>query len=252
MSTPTLFSLQGYLRIAEILPNGTIGKLRWLGNVPEAQLQLNTEAEDVTESFSGQRLQIGRLSTGTTAAFNYQMDYWSAANLALAVNANETAIAASTVTGETFPTGLVAGDLVRLDHPFVSSLIITDSAGTPATVPPANYRIEGHSESVVNIVTPGAFVQPFRAAYAYAAATNLALFSKIGSAVYLQFDGVNTVTNDPVFLEMWKVRHDPIKELALINKGQGNMPMTSAVLYDQTRALDPLLGGFGRMLQKAA
>ena len=252
MSNPTLFSLQGYLRIGDILPNGSIGKLRWLGNVPEAQLQLNTEATDKTEDFSGQRLQIGRLGTGTTAAFNYTLDYWSAANLALAFNANESAIAASTVTGETFPTGLVAGDLVRLDHPFASSLVITDSAGAPVTVPPANYRIEGHSESVVNIVTPGAFLQPFRAAYAYAAASNLVLFSRIGRAVYLQFDGVNTETDEPVLLEMWKVRHDPIKELALINKEYGNMPMTSAVLYDQTRALDPLLGGFARMLQKAA
>ena len=251
MSTPTLFSLQGYLRIGDILPNGTIGKLRWLGNVPEAQLQLNTEATDKTEDFSGNRLQIGRLGTGTTAAFNYTLDYWSAPNLALAFNANQAAIAASTATGETFPAALLAGDLVRLDHPFVSNLVITDSAATPAIVPPANYRLEGHSASVVNIVAPGAFVQPFRAAYAYAAATNLALFSKIGSAVYLQFDGVNTETDEAVLLELWKIRHDPIKELSLINKEYGNMQMTSAVLYDQTRALDPLLGGFGRMLQKA-
>ncbi len=253
MSEPTLFSLQGYLSVATLLPNGTIGKLRWLGNVPEATLALGTESTDKNESFSGKRLQIGRLQTGITAAFNYTMDYWSSANLALAFNAEETAIAASTVTGEEFPADLAAGDRVRLDHPFVSSLVITDSATpTPATVAGANYRVVGHSDSVVEIITPGAFTQPFKAAYAYEAATNLVLFSKIGAAVYLQFDGINTETNEPLLIDLWKVRHNPVSELGLINTEYGNLPMTSAVLFDAARSLDASLGGFGRMLQKAA
>ena len=95
-------------------------------------------------------------------------------------------------------------------------------------------------------------MQPFKAAYSYAAVDNLVLFSKIGKAVYMQFNGVNTETGDPVLLDLWRVRHDPIKELALINKEYGNLPMTSAVLYDRTRAIDPVLGGFGRLQQKSA
>lgn len=253
MSQPTLFSLQGFLRVAPIAPNGTIGKLRWLGNVPEATLALGTETTDKNESFSGKRLQIGRLETGTTAGFNYTMDYWSSANLALAFNAEESVIAASTVTGETFPSALAAGDQVRLDHPFVSSLVITDSATpTPATVPGTHYRLVGHSENVVEILNAGSYLQPFRAAYAYAAANNLVLFSRIGSNVYLQFDGINTETGESVLIELWKVRHDPVSEMALINTEYGSLSMTSAVLFDSTRAQDPVLGGFGRMLQRAA
>ena len=253
MSQPTLFSLQGYLRIAALLPDGSIGKLRWLGNVPEATLALGTESTDKNESFTGKRLQIGRLQTAVTAAFNYTLDYWSTANLALAFNSEETSIASSTVTGETFPTGLAIGDQVRLDHPFVSSLVISDSATpTPATVTSGNYNLVGHSDSVVEIAGLGSYVQPFTAAYSYAAATNLVLFSKIGLAVYLQFDGINTETNEPVLIDLWKVRHDPVSELGLINTEYGNLAMTSAVLFDQSRALDASLGGFGRMLQKAA
>lgn len=252
MSQGTLFSLQGYLRVGELLSNGQIGKLRWVGNVPEATLALNTEATDKTDSFSGNRLQLGRLQTGTTAAFNYTMDYWSSANLALAFNASEASIVSGTVTGEQFPAGLAAGDQVRLDHPFVSSLVVTDSATpTPATVSSGNYRIVGHSDSVVEIVTPGSYVQPFRAAYSYAAASNIVLFSRIGVPVYLQFDGINTETGEPVVIDMWRVRHNPVSELGLINAEYGNLPMTAAVLYDATRALDPTLGGFGRMLQRS-
>ena len=250
----TLFSLQGYLRTAPILADGSIGALRWLGNVPEATLALENQATDKNESFSGQRLQIGRLDTGKTASFNYTMDYWSPANLALAFNATEQDIATGSVTGEAFPDDLVAGDLVRLAHPFASALAITDSAGTPATVPAVNAALDStsHSQNVVSIIDPGAFVQPFKAAYTYAAAKNLVLFTKIGAAVYLQFDGINTETGDPVVLELWKVRHNPIASLALINEAYGNLPMTSAVLFDQTKMADTLLGGFGRMLMKAA
>lgn len=253
MSQPTLFSLQGYLRIGELLPDGSIGKLRWLGNVPEATLALGTESTDKNESFTGKRLQIGRLQTSTTAALNYTMDYWSAANLALAFNSEETDIAASTVTGETFPTALAIGDQVRLDHPFVSSLVISDSTTpTPLVVAGSNYNLVGHSDSVVEIAGLGSYVQPLKAAYSYAAATNLVLFSKIGRNVYLQFDAVNTVTGDPVLIDLWKVRHDPVSELGLINTEYGALAMTSAVLFDTARSLDASLGGFGRMLQKAA
>ncbi len=252
MSQPSLFSLQGYLNIGELLPNGSIGKLRWLGNVPEATLQLGVESEDKKEDFSGNRNLLDRLQTGTTSILNYTLDYWSSANMALAFNSVAAAIAASTVSGEAFPAALVAGDLVRLDNPFASSLVITDSAGTPATVPDTKYRMRGHSGNTVEILDPTGFTQPFAAAYSYEAATNLVLFSQLGTPAFLQFDGINTRTGEPVLFEFWKARHDPIKELGLINKQYGNLPMSAALLYDERRAADPLFGGIGRALQKAA
>lgn len=248
----SLFSLQGYFNIAPILAGGAIGPLRWLGNVPEATLALGAESVDKIESYSGKRLQMGRLTTGVTAALNVTLDEWSAANLALAYQATVADIAASSVTGEDFPPGLLAGDLVRLDHPFASSLVITDSATpTPATVPGTNYSLEGHGKNRVRILDPGAFVQPFNAAYSYEAAKNVVLFSQIGVPVYLQFDGINTETNEPVLMEFWRTRFDPVSEVGLINAEYGNLPLAGAVLYDQTKEADPLLGGFGRMLQKA-
>lgn len=247
-----LFSLQGYLRVGTRLPNGAIGALRWVGNVPEATLALSTEATDKTESFSGQRLQIGRLTTATTAALNYTLDYWSAANLALAFNANVAQIAASTVTSEVFPADLENGDLVRLAHPFASSLAITDSTGSPITVAPADYALEGHGANIVRLINKGTYVQPLKAAYSYAAARNIVMFSKPGEETFLQFDGINTETGDPIIVDLWRVRHDPVSELGLINAEYGNLPLTAAVLYDSTRAADAALGGFGRMLEKAA
>lgn len=248
----SLFSLQGYIRVGTRDANGAIGKMRWVGNVPEATLQLNTTNVDKNESYSGQRLQIGRLPTGTTATLNYTMDEWSTANLALCFNASVADIAASTVTGEIFPTGLVAEDLVRLEHPFASSLALTDSAGTPATVDTDKYALEGHGDNIVRIIDPASYTQPFKAAYSYAAVQNMVLFANLGQEVFLQFDGVNTETDEPVVMDLWRVRHDPIQQLGLINQEYGNLPITASVLYDRTRSLDATLGGFGRMLTKAA
>lgn len=247
----SLFSLQGYVNIAPILAGGAIGPLRWLGNVPEATLNLGADSVDKTESYSGKRLQLGRLTTGVTASLNLTLDEWSSANLALAFQASVANIAAAAATGEEFPDDLVAGDLVRLDHPFASALVITDSAGVPVTVPLANYALEGHGKNRVRILDPGVFTQPFNAAYSYEAAKNVALFSQLGVPVYLQFDAINTETNEPVLLELWRTRFDPVSELGLINAEYGNLPLAGAVLYDQTKEADPLLGGFGRMLQKA-
>ena len=249
----SLFSLQGYVRVGSIGANGKPGKLRWLGNVPEASLALSTSNSDKNESFSGKRLQLGRLATGTTAQFNMTMDEWSAENLALAFQASVADIAASTVTGEAFPTGLVVGDQVRLDHAFASSLVLTDSAsGSPATVDPSHYALVGHSGAVVEIRNLASYVQPFKAAYSHAAVQNLALFSAPSREVYLQFDGINTETNEPVLLDLWRVRFDPVSNLPLINAEYGNLPMAASVLYDPTKALDAALSGFGRLQLKKA
>lgn len=246
----SLFSLQGYIRIGERDANGNIGKMRWVGNVPEATLQLNTTSVDKNESYSGQRLQMGRLTTAITAALNYTMDEWSAANLALAFNATVNDIAASTVSAEAFPAALVAEDLVRLAHPFASNLAITDSAATPVAVDASHYALEGHGKNIVRIINPASYTQPFKAAYSYAAAQNVVLFSQPGGEVFLQFDGINTETGEAVVMDLWRVRHDPVQQLGLINAEYGNLPMTAAVLYDRTRAQDAALGGFGRLLSK--
>lgn len=252
MNENVLFSLQGYFRTGKLLPDGSIGALRWVGNVPEATLQLAVETASKNESFSGQRQQIGELDTSTTGTLNMTLDYWSSANLAEAFRATIQDITAGSVTGETFPTGLVAGDLVRLDHPFASSLVLTDSATTPVTVDTDDYALDGHSGGVVRIIDPTGYTQPFEAAYSYAAAKNVVLFSKPSEHVFLQFDGINTETGEPVLIDLWKIKFRPVQSLGLINAEYGNLPLVAAVLFDPTRALDPALGGFGRMLQKAA
>lgn len=247
----SLFSLQGYFRVAD-LTNGVIGKLRDLGYTSESTLTLNTEEVNKNESQSGKRLLVGQMTTGISAALSLSLDTWSSANLALCYEATEADIASTTISGETFPAGLAAGELVRLANPFVTGLSITDSAATPATVNAAHYRIVGHSSNVVEMLNPTGYTQPFRAAYTRQAAKNLVLFSAPSREVYLQFDGINTETSQPLLFEFWRLKFKPIAQQQLLNTEYGSLALGTSILYDATRAPDPLLGGMGRMMLKAA
>jgi hypothetical protein len=248
----SLFSLQGYIRIGERLVNGRPGKLFWAGNVPEATISIAEETTDTTESFSGNRLSYGRLSTAKTGTFNLTLDEWSLKNLALGLYSAPLPVVTGSASAEAFPSGLVAGDQVRLAHPYASSLVITDSAGTPATVAAEHYRLIGHNQSIVEILNVASYMQPFNAAYTYAAYDSLEVFTQAAPERYVVFDGVNTETGDGVLVDLYRVRFSPIQNLGLIHSEYGNLPMTGAVLFDGVNVDSNGKGGFFKIRQKTA
>lgn len=248
----SLFSFQGKVWAGERSTAGKLLKPDWAGNVPTMTLQLATESTNKTESFSGNRLQYGRLQRGKTATLNITFDEWLPQNIALAIWASKLAVTGSTVTGETFPAGLVANDYIKLDHPFISSLVITDSAGTPATLPAGNYRVESPNSGLIQLLNPGSLVQPFKAAYTYASRTSFTMFTASPPERYILLDGINTETNEPVIVTLYRCKFDPVSELAFINDEYGNFSLSGSVLYDVVNAANSNLGGFGRIDQKAA
>ena len=66
----SLFSFQGKIWLAERSAVGMPLAFTWLGNAPQLQLQINTTNTDKTDSFSGNRLQIGRLAGAKTVNIN--------------------------------------------------------------------------------------------------------------------------------------------------------------------------------------
>lgn len=248
-----LFSFQGAIYLAERLSSGKPGKMTWVGNASSCQVKLTTESTDKIESFSGQRLPYGRLQKAKKAEVSLDLDEFLASNIALALYATQVPLAGSTVTAEVLPAALVAGDLVRVDKPFISTLVVKDSAGVPATLTPdTHYRLKSDALGLIEILDPAAFTQPFKADYAYAASEAFTIFTAAPAERFLILDGVNTEDSAPVLVELPRVKFDPVGQLDLINEDYGNLPMTGAVLYDALNALDANLGGFGRIRQKPA
>lgn len=239
------FSFQGKVYLASRLSSGKPGSGRWVDDSSQLQIQLSTDNEERQESYSGNRLTSVRLPKAKKATFTLVLNAMSAQNLALALQGTATDVASGTVTGELLPTGLVADDIVCLDYPRISSLVLTDSNGTPATlVEDTNYSIESAIAGMVKIIDPASLTQPFKAAYSYAAHINLAAFQIASIEKYLILDGINTVDNERIRLRAYRCVFDPVDNLGLITDSLGNLTLKGSILYDTVNAADANLGGF--------
>jgi len=246
-----LFSLQGRIYTAMRLSNGKPGPMTWVGNAPTCQVKFTTETSDKTESFSGNKLQYGRLQKGKRAEVSLVLDEFLTSNLLLGLYGTKVAGASGTVTNESFPTGLVVGDIVRLDKPFVSSVVITDSAAGPATLTAGtHYKVKSDALGLIEILDVAAFTQPFKAAYSNAASETITMFTSAPPERFLLLDGINTENNQPVLMELPRVLFDPVGQLDLIMDDYGNLPLNGTALYDELNSADANMGGFGRIRQK--
>lgn len=242
------FSFQGKVYLGTRLTGGLPGALVDVGDAPTCNLTLTTDTETRKESRTGKRLESARLPTGKSAALALTLNYFSKENLALGLHGTVRTVAGSTVSAETFPTGLAVGDAVALEHGNVSSLVITDSAGSPVTLTlNTDYTIDSAENGVIKIKNLGSYTQPFKAAYTYGNSVDVTMFDADPPQRYFLLDGINTVTNEKVKVRLYKVQLDPTSELPLINESFGQMSLNGAVLYDDEAELDADLGPFGKI-----
>lgn len=247
MAAPDLFSFQGKVYLAQRQPNGRPGPLRWVGNAPQLQLALEVQNSDKTESFSGNRLLYGRLIQSKTANLNLTLDEATPENLAEGLYSVPATLPAGTINNELLPVGLKANDMVALDRGWVSDVALTDSATPPVTVPAANWWTESASAGLLGLRKVDGFTQPFKAAYKHGETVNIALFNTPPLERMLFLDGINTVNGRRARVTLYRVAFNPIEQLDLISEEWGSLQLSGATLFDETRSLDPELGGFGRI-----
>jgi len=247
------FSGQGKIFVAKSVNGVVQGGFRWVGNVPDFKPSFDNSNIEHKESYSGARLLDKVVTTEIKAKISATLEEWSKENLALAVRgATQTVTAGSVAVGtpEAFPSGLVAGSLVPLKYQNVSAVVIKDSAGTPATLAATtNYTVQADT-GMITIVDPGAFVQPFKASYTYAAGESTPFFSTAANEVALRFEGVNTANNNQkVIVEIYRVALDPTKELGLISSDFASFVLEGNALVDPTKpSNDAVFGQFGRLI----
>jgi hypothetical protein len=244
------FSGQGKLFIASRDSNGNAGAFRYVGNVSDFKPQLATTTIEHKESTSGQRLTDLRLTTEKKANVDAVLDDFDKNNLGLALYSTPSTVSGSSVTAEVLPSALAVGDYARLKYPEVSAVVVKDSAGTPATlVLGTDYEISSANHGTIKILSLGAYTQPFKVDYTYAAHDNVVMFNAAPAERWLRFEGINTADGDkPVLVELYRVLLDPLKELALISDDIGALNLSGSVLYDDKKVSDSYLGQFGRFV----
>jgi hypothetical protein len=169
--------------------------------------------------------------------------------LALALYGADSSISGSTVTNEVFPT-VAVGDYVKTAKQDLSSIVIKDSAGSPATlVLDTDYQITSAKHGTVKFLSLGSYTQPFKINYTYATTTNVNMFTAGFTDRWVKFDGLNTVdSNKPCLIELYKVNFDPVAQLDLINDDIMKFELSGGALYDSTKEGDATLGQFGRLV----
>lgn len=224
--------------------------LRFVGNVPSLKFSLKTEVIEHKESTTGQRATDARIVKGKSADFSCSLEDFTKENLALVLYGSSSQIAPGTVTAEAFPVGLAAGDFVALKGQAVTSVVIKDSAATPATlVAGTDYELNADHGSV-RILNAGTYVQPFTADYSRGAVTTINMLTQPLPERFVRFEGLNIAdSNKAVLIELYRVAVDPLKELAMIGEAAASFDLSGSVMIDALKAGDPVLGQFGRIVQ---
>lgn len=238
-------SIQGIVYAAIRQANGKPGKLYDMGNAPKLSISLKSDVSIKKESRTGFRLPVKRLTKGNEAELSLTLEESTMDNLALGLYGTVITKASGTVTGELLPTGAVAGDRFQLANPKVSTVVVKDSAGTPATLAlNTNYTVDADSGHIL-IVDPGAFVQPFKADYAYAASKKVGAFTQAAPERMIILEGVNTLDNNRrVRVTVFRTQMDPLADLGLIHDDYGSIELKGSALADGTRSTSDPLGQF--------
>ncbi len=240
------FSGQGSLKMAERDPvtGEPLGFLP-LGNIPELTLNIEVSKFEHKESESGARLIDLTLTTEKKGTFEFTVENLSLDNLAMGLWGETVTVAAGTVS--TVPEVITLGKFVpgaqyALKHSKVTTLVLKDSTGVTTYVKDTDYK----EDAVNGTFTPlaggaiatatavaGATVQ---ATYSYAAYKRVDAFTRADAPVrWLRFEGLNTVDNTRVIVDLFKAQFDPLTGYGLINEELASIQMAGTLLGDSTR-----------------
>jgi len=237
------FSFQGQVFLAD---NGAAAKApRLLGNVANLNISLTTETVDHYESQTGRRSLDLQFVKQLSAEIQLTLEEWTPENLAFALWGQHADVASGSVSGETVGGAAPqTGVPYFLEHMNVSSVALTDSAGSPATlVEGTHYEIDERFGRITFLDLSG-FTLPIQAAYSYSARVDVSIFTQPLKEYTLYFNGVDTLQGDrPVRVELYRTSFNPITGLPLINEELGQMEMSGALLADLSK---PSTGGLGQ------
>jgi hypothetical protein len=209
------------------------------------KIALSREKGKVKESCSGQALTLKTWTKGQEAMITLEMVQFSRDELAIALYGTSASVAGSTVTNEQMPT-VAVGDYVHTKHPGISSYVLTDSAGTPATlVEGTHYEIDSAAHGRVKILSLGAFTQPFKQAYAHSAYGRVTAFTGAATRKGIIFDGVNVAEgNDPVRVIVPLIDFDPTKDFNWLSQDEVTLALEGEILYADALVNDTAFGAF--------
>ena len=166
-----LFEGQGDFFLAARNSSGVPGPRWFLGEAPAISIEQEEEVETVKETSTGTKGTLARIGKGLTLKLKMTIRDIKQKNRLLTNRGTALSISSGSVSAEAMPT-MAVGDYYVTKNPGVSSLVITDSAGTPGTLTlGTHYEVIDADQGIIKILSLGSFTQPFLCAYTKAATT---------------------------------------------------------------------------------
>ena len=117
----------------------------------------------------------------------------------------------------------------------ISSLVITDSAGSPATLTLGTDYEADADAGVIKILSLGAYTQPFKAAGTEAAATANNIFQSTPALQGMRFKGINLANSNAIeIVDIPRIQISPAASWGLLNDGNdvNNYEINFEILED--------------------
>jgi hypothetical protein len=250
------FSFQGQIYMGVRTPvTGVPGPLWWIANCPKAELAPKVERRIKRESWSGLRQISKSRIKSRDAELTLTFEDINTNNVKVGLLGKNVSTAGGSITNEVFPT-VVVGSVVKLKYPNASAIVITDSTGSPVTLTlDTHYKVLDAKAGLIEIISLGALVQPFKAAYTAAAVgvvTGMEADDSTEYYIYCALINDEPSTDQPIGIEFYRTAFDPTALLALINEDQGSFDVKATVLRDTVRALSTETGGYFRWIYNTA
>jgi hypothetical protein len=159
----------------------------------------------------------------------------------------------STVTGGSFAatafakTTAVVGDILPLPggKTNVTSLVITDSTGSPVTATLGTHYEISQGKSSIKVLSLAGLTQPLKAAGTETAGSQVNLLTTIPALQGLRFEGINKANSDAIIvIDLPKIQISPASAWGVLNDGNdvNKYEINFEMLEDSSNATYP----FGR------
>jgi hypothetical protein len=221
MSIPEYFIGTGDLYVAKQDTNGLPLTFRNVGEVPVVEWDATSEFVDNFKTSKGApNMQDLHQVIKQTGNLTVTMIEKTGKNLELFLGSDNAAPAGGNYTGnDAFPSGIALNEsyLLPKRHVGITSLVIKDSAGSPATLVSGTDYSYNADTGLVTFLNLGTYVQPFKAfSYTYVVSSQYKLLSKVPPLLAVMFDGNNLlVANERIRVIFDSIAFEPLPKLSL-------------------------------------
>lgn len=219
-------------------------------DIGTASIALKVDQGRHKESCSGQDLDDFVFDKGKEGTFSIGLSEYTPANLLMALNGTEVAVAVSptVVAAETGPDAIEAGDYAQLGgatpHQNITGLVVTTQDSPPGTlVVTTDYTLDAVT-GLVKFVT----AQPAGVAFAYSHTDmkGVAMLNAGTLERWVKFTGKNYAqASKDELVDLYRVQFPPTSAFDLLPNDLGILTLAGTILADTNKPVGGSLGQFG-------